>query len=594
MKKNYTLLITLCALLLSHVSFAQLLYPGGATCEEAIFIPTGEEYYTPLDDDFSDHWYSFIAPCDGLLTVSNDGEHECTKRIYSGVCGSLTLLSEAGWDAAYASAAIPEGESVFIQIDDSWDMEGDFNVVFTGCDDVDSSMLDISGKIYYDNNNNGMRDPGENGKPLNFLMSDPAGLLCTSGVDGFYFGVVDSLDDGTYQFAPILPEHWEISTDSAFYTLNITDSFESRDSLNFGIYPDTFYHEVNAEFIGGFPRCNDTISYALSLQNTGTIMIESGLIHLELDDSLYYVSAAPAPDSIVGQHIYWHYEDLLFGEWHTIFMQVGTPDGVDDAVSSSLTATIDSADVEVFSTITTLDQLITCAYDPNDKTPEPLGVGEFGYISPETESIEYLIRFQNTGTDTAFNVTIKDQLDENLDWYSIDILAHSHDMKMEMDLLGEVSFIFEDIMLPDSNVNFLGSQGFVKYRMDLKPGLPLETSIFNTAHIYFDLNPAVITNTTINTLHLDESGLDELVDNQQMLVYPNPFSETTTVYFGNDLKDHSIQIVDLLGKQVYANNQLSGNKLEIQANDFKAGMYVLVLIDNKSGEVVSNAKLIVE
>jgi hypothetical protein len=165
---------------------------------------------------------------------------------------------------------------------------------------------------------------------------------------------------------------------------------------------------------------------------------------------------------------------------------------------------------------------------------------------------------------------------------------------MEMDVDGEVSFIFENIMLPDSNVNFTASNGFVKYSIDLKPGLPLETSIFNTANIYFDLNPAVITNTAINTLHLDDVRIDELLETTPLLVYPNPFSETTTVYFGEDLKNHSIKIVDLLGKEVYANHQLTGNKLEIEAGEMKQGMYILLLIDNDLNQTVSTAKLMVK
>ncbi len=164
-------------------------------------------------------------------------------------------------------------------------------------------------------------------------------------------------------------------------------------------------------------------------------------------------------------------------------------------------------------------------------------------------------------------------------------------MQLEMDIDGEVSFIFNDIMLPDSNVNEVGSHGFVKYSINLIPGLPLETSILNTANIYFDLNPAVVTNTAINTLHVDGSGIEELLEEQQLLVYPNPFNESTTVYFDKDLKDHSIQIVDLLGKQVYSTNNLNGGKLEIRADELTDGMYLLILIDNETNQVVSNVKI---
>jgi uncharacterized repeat protein (TIGR01451 family) len=350
---------------------------------------------------------------------------------------------------------------------------------------------------------------------------------------------------------------------------------------------------VNAELIGSLPRCNDTIIYRIDIQNTGTV-IASGSVHLEIDDSLYYVSADILPDSIVGRNLYWHYEDLFFSDHELINVRIGTPDGVEDTVTSTLIVTVDTADVEMFSSTEILEQVVGCALDPNDKTPTPLGEGEFGYISPSTESIEYLVRFQNTGTDTAFNVVIKDQLDENLDWYSITPLAYSDYMTMEMDIDGEVSFIFNNIMLPDSNVNYAASQGFVKYRIDLKSDLPLGTTINNTADIYFDLNPAVITNTTVNTLHLDDVSIDELMKDEQLLVYPNPFSESTTVYFGKELNNYSIQIVDLLGKQVYANTDLSGNQLEIQAGQFNKGMYILLLIDDELNQTISTAKLIVE
>ena len=57
-------------------------------------------------------------------------------------------------------------------------------------------------------------------------------------------------------------------------------------------------------------------------------------------------------------------------------------------------------------------------------------------------------------------------------------------------------------MLPDTGADFLGSQGFVKYKVNLKPNLPIGTQIFNTARIYFDQNSAIVTNTKIHTLEL--------------------------------------------------------------------------------------------
>ena len=66
------------------------------------------------------------------------------------------------------------------------------------------------------------------------------------------------------------------------------------------------------------------------------------------------------------------------------------------------------------------------SYDPNDKTGFPLGVGATHDILPN-QKIEYLIRFQNTGTDTAFNVVIRDTLSADFDILSVQSGVSSHD-----------------------------------------------------------------------------------------------------------------------------------------------------------------------
>ncbi len=466
-------------------------------------------------------------------------------------------------------------------VDDSSSWGGPFNI----CTEIDTADIDIKGTVYFDENENGIQDPGEMGVNMASILSDPEGVISFTGAEGHYWSSTLFIEDGVYEIYPFWAEFWGVSSDSLIYTIIADDEYEPRDSLDFGLYPDTLIYDVNTDLIGGFPRCNDIINYSLYIQNTGTT-IASGLVHLELDDSLYYVSADILPDSVVGQHIYWGYEDLFYFDDELITVQVGTPDGMADTVSSSLTVGVDSADVEVYSTHESLTQVITCAYDPNDKTPTPLGDGEYGNIPLSTESIEYLIRFQNTGTDTAFNVVIKDQLDENLDWYSLTPLSYSHDMAIEVGFDGEVSFIFNDIMLPDSNVNEAASNGFVKYKIKLNEGLPIGTSVYNTANIYFDFNPAVVTNTTVNTLHIDDVSVHELTKEQQIRVYPNPFSESTTVYLGEGLSENSsLQIVDLLGKQVYSVDRITGNSVEIEASTFNAGLYILVLKDLGTNEV---------
>src|SRR5690606_1315445 len=152
-----------------------------------------------------------------------------------------------------------------------------------------------------------------------------------------------------------------------------------------------------------------------------------------------------------------------------------------------------------------------------------------------TDWIEYTVRFQNTGTDYAEDVIIRDQLDENLIWTSIQPLFSSHDMEFEFDPSGKVAFVFNDIMLLDSNTNELESHGFVKYRVRMKPDLALGETIENTAYIYFDFNEAVITNTALNTIvEPKELSIETVATETELSVFPNPTSGIVNIRLSGD------------------------------------------------------------
>lgn len=142
------------------------------------------------------------------------------------------------------------------------------------------------------------------------------------------------------------------------------------------------------------------------------------------------------------------------------------------------------------------------SFDPNDKQGFPLGTGPEGKIRPG-QALEYRIRFQNTGTDTAFTVMIRDTLSPWLDPATLRPGAASHEYEWSLSGDGILTFLFENILLPDSNVNLSGSQGFVSFQVDQRPDIPLETQILNSAAIYFDFNEPVITNQTLHTIGID-------------------------------------------------------------------------------------------
>ncbi len=375
------------------------------------------------------------------------------------------------------------------------------------------SGTQIKGTFFYDANENGVYDSLEIGIPSNAVLSSPESDYTYTYEDGNYF-MNFAPDFGTYLISPGEIPYWALITDSLNYTVAVDDDFVVMDSLDFGFFPDTMITEIATTITGAFPRCNQIINYWLNYQNTGT-NLTSGIIKLTLDDDVEYTSASISPDSIIDQNIYWHYDSLMFFSDEQIVAQVQMPsfELMGETLSSSfdILETDDLGDT-IYSNTDTLHQILACAYDPNDKVVTPAGMDSLGYIPPSIETLDYTIRFQNTGTDTAFTIVIKDELDSNLNWFSLIPIASSHDMHVEVEDNGEVIFTFDNIMLPDSNVNELASHGFVRYKIDINDDVALGTEINNTANIYFDLNPAIVTNTTINTVDCIDTAIITLGD----------------------------------------------------------------------------------
>ena len=234
------------------------------------------------------------------------------------------------------------------------------------------------------------------------------------------------------------------------------------------------------------------------------------------------------------------------------------------------------------------------SYDPNDKAASPVGYGSRFQIDQNVD-LEYKIRFQNTGTDTAFTVRIEDKLSEHLDIETIIPGASSHDYSFCVHDDGTMIFLFENILLPDSSTNQIGSNGFVNFKVAQKPDVALETIIPNTANIFFDFNDPVITNEVLHTVGLDIMTVS-VIDMPESLgfeVYPNPFKNQATFKLNENITGEWIlEIYDLTGKKIRA-EKASGNNFIFNRKDMTEGVYFFKLKteDGRAGNgkiVISN------
>ncbi len=257
----------------------------------------------------------------------------------------------------------------------------------------------------------------------------------------------------------------------------------------------------------------------------------------------------------------------------------------------SLALLLPSGDEDAFSD-TYCDQ-VTGSYDPNDKRGFPLGWKAAHLIEPG-QDIDYQIRFQNTGSDTAFLVIVRDPLPENLDVNSVRPGPASHQYTYTVEQNGVLKFTFSNILLPDSTTNEAGSHGFVQFSVRPKADLPLGTVLENSAAIYFDFNDPVITNTTFHTLGQPMltllSGVP-FANDFEVRILPNPVADQATLVIdGCDAgMEKSFTLYDAIGT-TYRREDFSGNQYTFNRFNLPEGMY-FYRFQTASGQI-STGKLL--
>ncbi len=262
------------------------------------------------------------------------------------------------------------------------------------------------------------------------------------------------------------------------------------------------------------------------------------------------------------------------------------------ASTSDLLLQLPQDEVDPF--IATHCDAVIGSYDPNDKRGFPLG-WRAGHLIERGQELEYMLRFQNTGTDTAFQVILRDTVTPLLDVTSLRAGASSHPYTYSVSGTGVVTFYFPDILLPDSNVNEAASHGYVLFRLRQTPGLAPGDVIENQAAIYFDFNEPVLTNTSFHTIGhpLISATVDRPVGNDlELRVFPNPLADQVT-----------FQVHELLaGSQFYLSlfniqgtllrqEQFVGTDFQFQRKDLLPGVYFFQLTE-KNGRM-ARGKIVV-
>jgi uncharacterized repeat protein (TIGR01451 family) len=437
-----------------------------------------------------------------------------------------------------------------------------------------------TGKVFQDLNGNCIPDTNELGIANRPVIANGGDFYTYTDANGNYALHVDT---GTYSIAEIPPFYYAVSCPSTgVYTLNFPAQFDTIANNNFS---DSilFYCSDLMVDIGttNMSRCM-TEWVGINYCNIGTVADTAVVINFTLNDSIQILNS-PANITNLGNNNY----QVLVGNVNPgqcdnipFQVQIGCDSvGTVYCMQANITGAI-TYDCDTVNNASTDCHVLIGSFDPNDLQVAAQNFNQEGFVMvddiDDNDELTYLIRFQNTGNDTAYNVKIRDIIPTELNPATIVPGAASHNYNWLI-LNGELIIDFLMINLPDSFTNEPLSHGFVKFKIQQNAGNLPGTVITNQAGIYFDANPPIITNQTFNTIPL-ATGISIQASNVRFM--PNPVNNQLQLILPFEtIGNTSIQIFDVVGKNIQT--QSINNKVEsIDCSALSKGIYMARIIHN--------------
>jgi hypothetical protein len=445
----------------------------------------------------------------------------------------------------------------------------------------------LKGKTILDSNNNGCDTSDLSYSNLNFSITDGTnkGNIISNSTGDYNIPV----GEGTHTITPILenPSYFTISPSSINVTFPAQASPFTQD---FCITPNGNHQDVEVTILPIIPaRPGFDATYKIIYKNKGNTIL-SGAVSLTFNDAvLDYVSAIPVINNQVTDKLTWDYTNLKPYESReiTVTLNVNSPMetpavNIDDRLSFNALINPVTGDEKPVDNSSALRQKVVGSYDPNDKT-----CLEGDVITPSLigEYVNYLIRFENTGTYPAQNIVVKDLIDlTKFDISTLIPTKASHEFVAKISEGNKVEFIFENINLPFDNAT---NDGYIAFKIKTLPTLVVGDSFANEANIYFDYNFPILTNKATSTFKT--LGTSDFEFSNYFSVYPNPVNDILNIGLKNSIEVQSIAVYDILGQLVIAvPNAQTISKIDV--SKLETGNYFIKMNTDKGTSSVKFIK----
>ena len=452
----------------------------------------------------------------------------------------------------------------------------------------------LMGEDYYYVVGNSLFDYDSNGCSIADPIFPNINLHITSGTVAYNY-ITDFSGDytipnaqGDYTITPTFenPSYFTVSP------TNISVSFPTQPSpviQDFCITPNGVHPDLEITLLPlTVARPGFQAKYRLVYKNKGN-QLQSGTVNFNFNDAvLNFLTATTAVSSQTLNNLNWNFNNLMPLETReiTITLNVNSPTATppvtsgfvlnySTSVSSTLTDEMPSDNTFTF------NQTVVNSFDPNDKTCLE---GATIATTKVGDYVHYMIRFENTGSYNAQNITVKDVIDTTK--YDINTLlptSGSHSFITRILEGNRAEFYFENINLPFADAT---NDGYVAFKIKTKSTLVAGDSFSNSAGIYFDYNYPITTNTATTTITALSN--QDFNFNDYFSVYPNPVENNLNISKKEEIEISSIIIYNMLGQIVVAIPNAK-NVENVDVSSLKSGNYFVKINTDKGN---SNTKFI--
>ncbi len=457
-------------------------------------------------------------------------------------------------------------------------------------------ISDITLTAFIDANNNGIFDSNEatfTEGSFVYQVNDSGTNIYAASNTGSH-RIVDTTYSNSYDFSYLInPEFASYLSNSTLYNNIIITPTSGNQILYFPISVTTPFNDVSIALIPSAPpRPGFNYTNIIAYKNIG-VDTASGIVTFTKNPAVSITSVSEAGITATANGFSYSYTNLAPNETRYITVTMSVPTiptvNIGDILTNYTSITTNTNDIFWTNNNFSSSQVVVGAYDPNDKM-ESHGEQILHSTFTSDDYLYYTIRFENTGTASAFNINIEDTLDEKLNENTVSMISASHDYNLSRSGTN-LKWTFDNILLPPSVPDTNIGKGYITFRVKPKPGYAIGDIIENTAYIYFDFNPAIIT----NTFRTEFVAALELSDFGHNTVYlsPNPATTSFEIQLKNTVEALAlITINDLVGKTIKTIQSESETQISIDVSDLSQGIYLVEITTKNNRKLLK--KLVVE